>query len=309
MKAAQIDEYGGRNVVKIREILKPGIKPDQILIEIKAAGVNPVDWKIREGYMKLGQLPATLGGDFSGTVIEVGKEVTDLKKGDDAYGTSLVLAGGSGSFSEFAAAKSGTASLKPKNLSHEEAASLPLVGVSAIQGLLENIKISKGQKILIHGGAGGIGSVSIQLAKHLGAYVATTVSTNDVEFAKKLGADKVIDYKKQDFTKSIKDYEAVFDTVGGETYKKSFQVMKKGGIIVSMLEQPDQELMKQFGVMAIGEFTQINSQKLSKLREFAEKHVIKANVDKTFPLGQADEALESLKNNHPRGKIVITVKG
>ena len=198
---------------------------------------------------------------------------------------------------------------KPETLSHDEAACLPLVGVSAWQALVETIRLSKGQKILIHGGAGGIGSIAIQFAKHLGAYVATTVSTNDKEFVKEeLGADEVIDYKTQNFEDVLShDYDAVFDTVGGETYTKSFKVLKRGGMIVSMLEQPNQELMDRFGVKAIFQFTQVNRERLTKLAQWVDQNNIRVNIDRTFTLDETGKALDFQRDIHPRGKVVLEV--
>jgi alcohol dehydrogenase len=197
---------------------------------------------------------------------------------------------------------------KPKTLNHLEAAALPLVGVSAWQALVEHIGLSKEKKILIHGGAGGIGSVSIQLAKHLGAYVATTVSTNDKQFVQELGADQIIDYKKENFEDVVHDYDAVFDTVGGDTYKRSFRVLKKdNGMIVSMLEQPNSKLMNQYGIKAVFFFTQVNRQRLTKLAEWVDQNNIKVNIDETFSLDEAAKPLDYQKEIHPRGKVVLTV--
>jgi NADPH:quinone reductase-like Zn-dependent oxidoreductase len=197
---------------------------------------------------------------------------------------------------------------KPKTLNHPEAAALPLVGVSAWQALVENIGLTNGQKILIHGGAGGIGSIAIQHAKHLGAYVATTVSTNVKEFVQRLGADQVIDYKTENFEDMLHDYDSVFDTVGGDTYKRSFKVLKKdSGIIVSMLEQPNSELMNQYGIKAVFLFSQVNRQRLAKLAQWVDQNNIKVNVDKTFSLDQASKALDYQRDVHPRGKVVLTV--
>lgn len=312
MKAAQISGYGGNEVIKVNNAPKPSPAPGQVLVEAYAAGVNPVDWKIREGYLQQMaplKFPATLGGDFSGKVIETGQGVSEFKKGDDIYGTAIVLAGGSGSFAEFITANSAAIYAKPKGTSYVEAAALPLVGVSATQALMEHIRLSKGQKILIHGGAGGIGLIAIQLAKHLGTHVAATADTDDIKFVKDFGADEVIDYKTQRFEDVLSGYDAVFDTVGGETYTRSFKVLKKSGIIVSMLEQPNQELMKQYGVTAISQFTQINTERLKKLAELVEKGAVKVHVDKTFPLEKAAEALEHLQKGHPRGKVVVAIKG
>jgi alcohol dehydrogenase len=197
---------------------------------------------------------------------------------------------------------------KPKTLNHLEAAALPLVGVSAWQALVEHIGLSKEKKILIHGGAGGIGSVSIQLAKHLGAYVATTVSTNDKQFVQELGADQIIDYKKENFEDVVHDYDAVFDTVGGDTYKRSFRVLKKdNGMIVSMLEQPNSKLINQYGIKAVFFFTQVNRQRLTKLAEWVDQNNIKVNIDETFSLDEAAKPLDYQKEIHPRGKVVLTV--
>ncbi len=312
MKAAQIIKYGGNEVVEINEDApEPAVSRGHLLVEVHAAGVNPVDWKIREGYMRQTvqlKFPATLGGDFSGIVAEVGKNVSGFEKGDEIYGQASIIRDGSGSFAEFALAHADTAAHKPENMSHIEAAALPLTGVSAWQALVDHIGLSRGKKILIHGGAGGIGSIAIQLARHLGAYVAATVSAKDMQYVKELGADKAIDYKNKSFEDILHNYDAVFDTVGGETYARSFRVLKRGGMIVSMLEQPDPDLMEQYAVKAIGQFTQVNSERLSRLAELAGKRVIKVHVEKIFSLELAGEALEYQKEGHPRGKIVLKIK-
>ena len=308
MKAAQINKYGGSEVVEInKNVPKPAASRGQLLVEVYAAGVNPIDWKIREGYIPL-KFPATLGGDFSGVVADIGEGVSGFKKGLEVYGYASVLGGGSGSFAEFVLADTKVIAVKPKNITHIEAGALPLTGVSAWQALVDHIGISRGKKILIHGGAGGIGSIAIQLARHLGAYVATTVSAKDMQYIKELGADEAIDYKNQKFEDMLHNYDAVFDTVGSETYIRSFKVLRKGGTIVSMLEQPRPELMEQYGVNAIGQLTQVNSERLSKLAELIDQRVTKVHVDKTFPLEEAGEALEYLKSGHPRGKVVLKMK-
>jgi len=312
MKAAQIKKYGGSEVVEInKNAPKPTVSRGHLLVEVNAAGVNPVDWKIREGYMQQMaplQFPATLGGDFSGVVAEVGEGVSGFKKGDEVYGHASILVGGSGSFAEFVSADIKVTARKPENITHVEAGALPLTGVSAWQALVDHMGLSRGKKILIHGGAGGIGSIAFQLARHLGAYVATTVNAKDIQYVKELGADETIDYKNQTFEGMLHDYDAVYDTVGGETYVRSFKVLRKGGIIVSMLEQPRPELMEQYGVNAIGQMTQVNTERLSKLAELVSKRVIKVHVDKTFPLEQAGEALAYLQSGHPRGKVVLKMK-
>jgi NADPH:quinone reductase-like Zn-dependent oxidoreductase len=317
MKSAQIKTYGDSEVLEINRSTPSINDPSEgmVLVTVKAAGVNPVDWKVREGFFKQMaplQFPATLGMDFSGVIEKVGEGVSssDLKQGDEVYGQAGVLMGGSGAFAEIALAKSDTITHKPRTLSHEQAAGLPLVGVSAWQALVETMRLSKGQKILIHGGAGGIGSIAIQLAKHLGAYVATTVSTNNIQFVKEdLGADEAIDYKTQTFEDLLThDYDAVFDTVGGETFTRSFKVLKRGGIIVSMLEQPNQELMDQFGVKAIFLFSQVNRERLTRLAEWVDQNNIRVNVERTFPLDEARTALDYQRDVHPRGKIVLAMQ-
>jgi NADPH:quinone reductase-like Zn-dependent oxidoreductase len=241
-------------------------------------------------------------------VQEVGSGVTGFKKGDEVYGRDGMLGSGSGSFAEFISVDAKVTVRKPKNVSHVEAAALPLTGLSAVQALTEHIGLSKGKKILIHGGAGGIGTMAIQLAKHLGAYVATTASEKDIKYVKELGADEVIDYRKQPFEDLVHGYDAVYDTVGGETYTRSHKVLKKGGIIVSMLEQPNSDLMKRYGVKAIGQFTQANNERLNKLTGLVEKGAIKVHVDKTFPLEKAREALDYLQQGTAQGKVVIKLK-
>jgi alcohol dehydrogenase len=314
MKSAQIGRYGGSEVIEINQSTPAPSNPSagKVLVIVKAAGVNPADWKIREGYfhqMVPLQFPSTLGMDFSGVIEKLGEGISDIKQGDEVYGQAGVLTRGSGAFAEKALANAESIAHKPNTLSHEEAAGLPLVGVSAWQALVENIGLSEGQKILIHGGAGGIGSIAIQLAKYLGAYIATTVSTNDKEFAKELGANEAIDYKTQTFEDLLPhDYDAVFDTVGGETYSRSFKVLKKGGIIVSMLEQPNQELMDRFGVKAVYQFTQVNRERLTRLAQWVDQNNIRINVDRTFPLHEAGKALDYQRDVHPRGKIVLAMQ-
>ena len=316
MKSAQIKTYGDNEVVEINPTAPSLNDPSEgmVLVRVKAAGVNPSDWKLREGFFKQMvplQFPATLGMDFSGVVEKVGEGVaSDLKQGEEVYGQTGVMAGGSGAFAEMALAKADKISHKPKTLSHEQAAGLPTVGVSAWQALIETMELGKGQKILIHGGAGGIGSISIQLANHLGAHVATTVSTDDTEFVKDLGASELVDYKTQKFEDVLPhDYDAVFDTVGGETYTRSFKILKRDrGVLVSMLEQPVQELMDQFGVKAAFLFSQANRERLTKLAEWVDQNNIRVNVERIFPLEEAPAALDYQRDVHPRGKIVLAMQ-
>lgn len=319
MKAVQISQYGESDVAKINEnVSEPLLKEGQILVEVHAASINPFDAKIRSGLYKDSmpmQFPYIPGGDFAGTVIKLGENVSQFKEGDAVFGSALILNGGSGAFAKICAANTKNSAHKPKNIDFISASSLPLVGSSAIQGLEEHIKLQKNQKILIHGGAGGIGSIAVQLAKYLGAYVATTVSGDDKDFVKNLGADQVIDYKTKKFEEILSDFDAVFDTVGGETTDRSFKILKKGlpagrqgGILVSMLGQPNEELARQYGVTAIGQGTQTDNRHLSRLGELVEKSVIKPQVDKVFPLEKTKEAFDYLEKDSPKGKVVLEIK-
>lgn len=317
MKSARIKGYGSTsNVIEIDQNTPAPNDPSEgkVLVKVKAAGVNPIDWKISEGYMRQImplEFPATLGSDFSGIVEKAGAGVSDIKQGDEVYGQSSVVMGGSGTFAEMALANADNIARKPITLSHKEAAGLPTVGVTAWQALVDIIGLSEGQKILIHGGAGGVGSIAIPLARYIGAYVTTTVSEKDKQFAKEeIGADEIIDYKTQTFEDvlSSHDYDAVLDTVGGETYSRSFKILKRGtGIIVSTLEQPNQELMEKFGVKAIFVFSQVNRERLTKLAQWVDQNNVRVNVDKMFPLDDAAKALEYQKDRHPRGKVVLAI--
>src|SRR3989338_9482226 len=311
LKAVQINQYGTNDVLEVNENTPtPEPQKGQLLVEVYSAGINPVDLAIRAGYLEQMaplQFPATLGGDFAGVVKTLGQGITDFKIGDEVYGQAIVLSGGSGSFAQVLAANSRNTARKPKTVSFTEASALPLPGVSAIQALEEHIKLDKNQKILIHGGAGGIGHIAIQLAKFLGAYVTTTVNTDDIEFVKKLGVDEVIDYKTQAFETILKDYDAVFDTVGGETTNKSFGVLKNGGVLVSMLGKPDEKLAKEKNITAVGQRTKTNTEDLNRLSELVDNGKIKVSIDKVYSLDKIKEAA-SHQETHQRGKIVLKIR-
>ena len=311
MKAAQINGYGGQNVLKTtNDAPKPQADAGQVLVEVYAAAANPFDWKLREGYMKEFiplKLPATLGSDFAGTVAEIGEDVSGFTVGQAVYGMAGG-AGGQGSYAEFTPVNATQLVAKPESADFLTAAALPLAAVSAYQAIVDHINLQSGQKILIHGGAGGIGSLAIQIAKNLGAYVATTISAPEADFVKSLGADEIIDYKTQDFSGILKDYDAVFDTIGGETNTKSYTVLKNGGTLVSMVQPVDEALAKQYGVHYTQQSSKPTVERLTKIAELVDAGKLKVNVDKVFPLAQAGEALEYLKTGHPRGKVVIEVK-
>ena len=312
MKAVQINAYGGIEVLEINlDVVQPVPGKDQVLVEVYAASLNPIDWKIRAGYLKKMvplKFPTTLGTDLAGVVTQVSTNGTGFNPGDQVYGSAITLAGGSGAFAESAAANTANISLKPKNTSWTEAAALPLAGISALQALEDHIKLNIGQKILIHGGAGGIGSTAIQLAKVKGAYVATTVSSKDLDFAHGLGADEAIDYKKEDLTEKLKGFDAVFDTVGGVTTNKSFIVLKKGGILVSMTGQPDQMLAQKYGVTAIGQNTGTTTERLNRLTRYVENGQIKIQIGQVFPLQKVKAAFDFLEKGSVRGKVVLIIK-
>lgn len=311
MQAAQMNEYGSPEVIKLNpDVEKPKAQKGQVLVKVRAASINPWDYKVRQGAVKDSiplSFPATLGGDLAGVVVDVGEGVKEFKVGDAVYGSANSVSG-QGAFAEFAPAKVTSLAPKPESLDFVQAAALPLVGVSAYIGIVELLQVQKGNRVLIHGGAGGIGSVAVQLAKYLGAYVASTAAGEDADFVKALGADVVIDYETEDFAKILQNYDAVFDTVGGETAIKSYQILRPGGRLASMLEQPHEDLMQQYEVTALYESSNVGSERLSKLAELVEGGAIKVNVDKVFPLGQVAEAMAYLEAGHHRGKVVIRIK-
>lgn len=312
MKAIRLHEYGGYENLKLEDnVPEPVAGEGQALVDIYSSSINPFDTFVIKGYMKDVKpvvLPFTPGGDFSGVVLNVGPGVGNFKVGDEVYGTAIVFSGGTGAYADRALVNVKRMALKPRVLGFEDAASMPLVGVSAIQALMENIKLQKGQKVLIHGGAGGIGTVAIQLAKHIGAYVATTVSVDDIEFVKSLGADQALDYRSEKFEEKLKDFDAVYDTIGGEVMEKSFKVLKKGGVLTSMKGAPDTELANQYGVTGIATNTSNNTDRLNILTQLIDQKVITPQVEKIFPLEQSEAAFVYKEQSHPRGKVVIKVK-
>ncbi|HUP26236.1 MAG TPA: NADP-dependent oxidoreductase [Candidatus Limnocylindrales bacterium] len=306
MKAVQYTNYGGPEVLRVNETEKPVLKQGQVLVEVRAATINPFDRKLRAGYMKDSiplTFPTTIGADFSGVVVEA---AAGFNLGDEVYGSAIVLNGGSGALADYAAANGTNIARKPDALSFSEAAALVLVGVSAVQ-VLDTLRLATGQRILIHGGAGGIGSAAIQYAKYLGAYVATAVRAADMDFVTSLGADEVIDYEKQPFEDVFHDYDAVFDTIGGDTYARSFKVLKQGGAIISMNEQPNEQLSDTYKVKALHQSTKVTTDSLNRLAEVVNAGAIKPQVDREFSLDQAAKAFSFLETGHPKGKVVVKI--
>ena len=307
VKAARVHLYGGPEAVRIEETTLPDPKAEEVLVRVQAAGINPIDWKIRAGYLKGVMplpMPFTLGVDFAGVVEALGPGVSGFKVGEAIYGEAPVFKGASGSFAQALIAKTGNIAAKPSNVDAVEAAALPLAGVSALQAT-EALAVTAGQRLLIHGGGGGIGSIAIQIAKHLGAWVATTVSADDVEYVKSLGADQSINYRTERFDELLTGLDGVFDTVGADTYTRSFKVLKKRGRLVSLLEHPREDLMRQFEVTALMQFTDVSTQRLAKLSDLVQGGIVKAHIDRTFPLDAAAAALRHLEKESPRGKVVL----
>lgn len=311
MRAVIINEYGDKNVLVEQELPKPEIKPNQVLVEVYATSVNPIDWKLRAGYLKQmldWSFPIILGWDVAGKIIEIGSEVKDYQVGDEVFARPDTTA--AGTYAEFTAVDEELLAKKPSNLTFEEAASIPLAGLTAWQCLVDNTKVKQGDKVLIQAGAGGVGSMAIQMAKHLGAYVATTASAKNEAYVKELGADEFINYRTQQFEDELSDYDAVIDTMGGEILNKSFQVLKPGGRLVTIAGQPDETLAEKHQVTASSYWLTPDGKQLGELGELLEKGIVKPQVGHVFDFSAKalQEAHELSETHHAKGKIVIKVK-
>lgn len=333
MKAFIIDRYGKKSTGRMADVAEPSLQDDDVLIQIHAASVNVLDLKIRNGEFKAVlpyRMPLTLGHDLAGTVVRTGSKVSRFKVGDKVYARPDDLR--IGTFAEYIAVRESSVANKPSNLSMEEAASIPLVTLTAWQVLVETAKIQKGQKVFIQAGSGGVGSIAIQLAKHLGAFVATTTSTRNVEWVKSLGADVVIDYRKQDFASELRDYDVVLNSLGNDELEKSLQVLKPGGHLISISGPPtpdfaDQQKLawplkqvlrlishgirkkaRQRGVQYSFVWMQANGEQLQNLTALIEAGVIKPAVDRSFPLDATGDALAYVETGRAQGKVVIKVK-
>lgn len=311
MKAAQIKEYGHADKVQVVEVDKPTVQNGTVLVEVHAASLNPFDTMVREGFVKdiVPALPVTLGGDIAGIVSEVGADVVGLKPGDKVFGTAAAVAGNSGAIAEFALTKPAQLAGAPANADFTEAASLPLVGVSALQAITEHLNLQSGQKLFIHGASGGIGTIAVQLAKHLGAYVAASVHGNEaLQMVTALGADEVIDTDSQDFSELLRDYDAVFEAAGGEDFDKTLSVLKNGGTAVSMIAQANEEKAQQLGIKAITQSTHVTAERLEALKELVESGAIKPQVARTFRLEEVQAAFEARENGKVHGKVVVRIR-
>ena len=333
MKAFIVDRYGSSDSVRAGEMPAPELRDDDVLVEIHAASVNPLDLKIRDGKLKLVlpyRLPLILGNDLAGVVVQVGSSVRRFKPGDEVYArpdTDRI-----GAFAELISINEDSVAIKPKTLNMEEAASMPLVGLTAWQTLIERANLKAGQKVLIHAGSGGVGTIAIQLAKHLGATVATTTSTANVDWVKSLGADVVIDYRKDDFEAVLRDYDVVLDTLGGEVLEKSLRVLKPGGKLVSISGPPDPDFAKDRGLPWI--LRQVMRLLSHRIRKSAKRHrvsysflfmkpsgdqlheigslidsgAIRPTVDRVFPFESTKEALAYVEKGRARGKVIVKVR-
>ena len=311
MKAIVINQYGDKDELKEDELTKPEPKADEVLIEIHAAAVNPIDWKLRYGYLEdkfAFDFPIVLGWDASGIVTKLGKDVETLQKGDRVFVRPELT--NRGTYAEYTTAKEDLVAKIPENISFEEAAAVPLAGLTAYQCLVDVGKLGSGNKVLIHAGAGGVGSFAIQIAKNMGAYVATTGSTKNVEFLKSLGADEVIDYTKDDFSQILKDYDLVVDTLGGEIQDKSLNILKSGGRLVSIVGEPDQEKADKLEVVAKSHWLIPDGEELADLAKMMKNKTLKPIVGTVFPFSEQGlkDAHELSETHHARGKIVIKIR-
>ena len=312
---------------------RPVPKPDEILVQVHAAGLNPIDYMIAKGTFKpilKFQLPATLGSDLAGVVVEIGSRVTRFKPGDAVFASIFDL--GAGALAEFAVVPESAAALKPANLDYVQAASIPMVGLTSWQALKERANLKSGQKLFIPAGSGGIGTFAIQLAKHFGAKVGTTTSTANVDLVRSLGADEVIDYKKQEFEDVLRDYDAVLGTVRGDALAKSLRILKPKSTVVSLIGPPDAAFArargmnffmvgvfgllsrkiirraKKCGVAYSFLFVHPNGSQLAEIGELLKARRIQPVIDRIFPFDQAKEALAYLEQGRAKGKVVVQMR-
>lgn len=332
MKAFIIDRYGSNDSVRAGEMPEPVLRDDDVLVQIYAASVNPLDLKIRDGQLKLVlpyRLPLILGNDFAGVVVAVGPRVRRFKPGDEVY--ARPDQDRIGTFAQSIAVREDDLALKPRTLSMEDAASIPLVGLTAWQAF-ERSNLKPGQKVLIHAGSGGVGTFAIQLAKHLGATVATTTSMANLDWVKALGADIVIDYKKTAFETTLRDYDLVLDTQGGDVLEKSLQVLKPGGKVVTLAGPPDPDFAKAISANWVVKlamrllsyrirqrakraqvgysflFMRASGHQLREIASLIDSRVIKPVVDRVFPFEATKEALAYAENGRAKGKVVIKMR-
>jgi NADPH:quinone reductase-like Zn-dependent oxidoreductase len=333
MKAFIIDRYGGPDRMRAGEMPDPEVGENDVLVQIHAAGVNPVDFKIRNGEFKQimpSRLPLILGNEAAGAVVRAGSRVRRFKSGDEVY--ARPRKGRIGTFAEFIAIAEDDVALKPKTLTMEEAASIPLVALTAWQALVERANLKKGQKVLIHAGSGGVGTFAIQLAKHLGATVATTASAASFDLVKRLGADTAIDYRKDDFETILEDYDVVLNSLDGATLDKSLRVLKPGGILISISGPPDPDFAKEIGASRIVSLAmrlmsyrirrkskrrhvrysfllmRASGDQLREISSLIDSGTIRPCVDRIFPFESTKEAMAYVETGRAKGKVVVKVR-
>lgn len=313
MKAVIINQYGSADVLQYTDIKKPQIKGDQMLVKVHATSVNPIDWKIRNGMLKLlpgSKFPMVLGFDVSGEVVEVGDRITRFKTGDPIYAKMEQLTGEA--YAEYAAVSEKVAAYKPTNMTHEQAAAVPLAAMTALQALRDKGKIQVGQKLLINGASGGVGTFAVQIAKVLGAEVTAVCSTRNVELVKSLGANRVIDYTQQDFTQDTVRYDVVFDVVGKRSLSECKNVLQPNGVYITTQPFPSNFLQSFLTLLKPGQkykviLLQSSGSDLAYLKEQIEAGKIRSVIDRTYPLSETAAAQTYGEAEHAAGKIVITI--
>ncbi|HLY75651.1 MAG TPA: NADP-dependent oxidoreductase [Planctomycetota bacterium] len=304
MKAVRIHSYGHADQMKLEETPRPAIRSDEALVRIRAAGVNPVDWKIREGYLKnifRVSFPLTLGQDFAGDIVEAGRDLRDFKVGDRLFGFA------SGSYAEYTTLSAKDLVRMPATTDYMTAASIPTAGLTAYQVILDVVKAVKDLRILIHGAAGGVGSFAVQLARWKQARIFATASGQDIAYLKSLGAEQVVDYRAERFEQKVQEMDAVVDLIGGETLVRSYQVLKPRGLIVSTVAAPNQTDLEKRQLRGQGFQMKRDPSQLAHLAALVDQGILKAKVSQVMPLSEAPQAHELNENGKSRGKIVLQV--
>lgn len=307
MKAVRIHSWGGPEVMRLEDAPLPVLAEGEVLVRVVAAAINPVDWKIREGYLKdmlPHRLPLILGWDVSGVVAAVAPGVSGFQVGDAVYSRPDISR--DGAYAEYIAVRANELAPKPASLDHAHAAAVPLAALTAWQALFENANLQAGQSVLIHAAAGGVGTYAVQLAKGRGARVIATASAANHDYLRALGADQVIDYRSQRFEEAG-PVDVVFDTVGGETQERSWSVVKPGGALVSIVAPPSEEAGRKANARALFTFVQPNAPQLREIADLIDAGEVKVTVEARYPLADAVEALERVHQGHTRGKIVLEV--
>jgi NADPH:quinone reductase-like Zn-dependent oxidoreductase len=305
MKAIVVEQYGGPEVLKLKDTARPQPKDDEVLIRVMAAGVNPVDAYIRAGKFGEGKLPYIPGMDVAGVVETTGANAKKFKAGDAVY--AYLSFQEQGGYAESCVAKENEVGLKPKNVSYEQAAAVPLAATTAWQALIDTAQLKPGQTVLIHGGSGGVGHFAVQIAKARGAKVIATASTANQDLLKQLGVDQAIDYEKTKFENVVKDVDVVLEATRSDSMARSYGVVKKGGFVVSVTGRPDPAELEKHGLRGDSLMAHPDSKVLDELTKLIEAKKLTPIVSQTFPLADASKAHQQIETRHTRGKIVLKV--